>query len=282
MSVIHRAVAKAEGEGRLTWTTIDKAGSAALKPPDPPKGAARPVPEVTRTVDVPRTNGARLNPLFVAATDPTSPAAEQYRLLRTRLAHRPMGARTQLLLITSPRPGEGKTTTCANLALTMAQEFQSRVVLVEADLRRPTLAGLFGVPSGPGVVDVLLGAASLDDALVAVPGQHLYLLPAGVPAVRSSELLASAQMHALAEVLRGRFDRIVVDTPPVTQADTHVLASLADGVLMVVRAGVTPRPAVEQALSGVDRERLVGVVLNEVADAPDAGYAGMQPRASGE
>jgi capsular exopolysaccharide synthesis family protein len=226
--------------------------------------------------------GVPLSPLFVAATEPGSSAAEQYRLLRTRLEGRDQGRRAQFIVVTSPGVGDGKTTTSANLALTMAQEFQHTVVLVEADLRRPTLAGLFGVRAEPGLVDVLVGAATLDDALVNVPGHNLFVLPAGFAAGRSTELLASSMMARVADALRARFDRIVIDTPPVTLADTHVLARLADGVLFVVRAGVTPRPALEHALAGVDRERVIGIVLNEVDETPgEYAYQGPQPRGSG-
>jgi capsular exopolysaccharide synthesis family protein len=220
--------------------------------------------------------------LFVAATEPGSAAAEQYRLLRTRLEGREHGRRSHFVLVTSPGVGDGKTITSANLALTMAQEFQHTVVLVEADMRRPTLAALFGVRAEPGLVDVLVGAATLEDALVTVPGHNLFVLPAGLAAGRSTELLASSMMARVADSLRARFDRIVIDTPPVTLADTHVLARLADGVLMVVRAGVTPRPALEHALAGVDRDRVMGIVLNEVDETPgEYAYQSPPPGGSG-
>ena len=146
----------------------------------------------------------------------------------------------------------------------MAQDFNHSVVLVEADLRRPTLAGLCGVSPDRGLVDVLVGGAPLEDAMVQLPEQNLFVLPAGPVTSRSPELLGSSMMNRLIETLRSRFSRIVVDSPPVTLADTHVLARLADGVLIVVRAGVTSRPALEHALEGVERERIAGLVLNDV------------------
>jgi capsular exopolysaccharide synthesis family protein len=163
----------------------------------------------------------------------------------------------------------------------MSQEFQHRVLLVEADLRRPSLAGLFGARRSPGLTDVLLGAATLDDALIQVPGQPLQLLPAGDGLARSTELLASSTMQQIVDTLRTRFDRIVFDTPPMTLSDTHVLVRLADGVLIVVRSGVTPRPAVERALAGLDRRKLVGLVLNEVDVKPDT-YSYQYDESSGE
>lgn len=281
-------VVRPPGESR-PWE-VPREGSAGFGETSPPSpgfdGTAPPSPGLDGTstsLGEGRSDEVPFSPLFVVATDPGSAAAEQFRLLRTRLEARDKFGRTQLLLVTSPRLGEGKTTTSANLALAMSQEFQHKVVLVEADLRRPTLAALFGVQEGPGLADVLMGAATLDDALVAVPGHHLFLLPAGAAATRSTELFGSPAMQRIVDGLRARFDRIVVDTPPVTLADTHVLARMADGVLIVVRAGVTPRPAVERALAGVDRQRLMGIVLNEVDEKPDEyAYPGQYARASGE
>ena len=286
MTRLHRAVEKAEREGLLTWTQPADPGVRAaaveqLTEPTPP------VPDVHPThdddadgFDAPVHAQLQLDPVLVAAMAPGSAAAEQFRLLRTRIEGREQGRRVQTLIVTSPRIGDGKTTTCANLALTMAQEFQQKVVLVEADLRRPTLAAQFGVPPEPGLIDVLVGAATLDEAVAVVPGHHLWLLPAGAAVARSSELLSSSMMQRVIASLRGRFHRIVMDTPPVALADTLVLARLADGVLVVVRAGVTPRPAVERALAGVDRDRLLGLVLNEVDDTADE-YA-YAARSSGE
>jgi capsular exopolysaccharide synthesis family protein len=286
MSRIQSAVAKAEREGLLTWTSGYGRQERSARAPLSSAATIDPVtpvaPPAASGWDAQAAPAVALSPLFVAANEPDSPAAEQYRLLRTRLEGRDPRKRSQFLLVTSPGVGDGKTVTSANLALTMAQEFQHTVALVEADMRRPGLAALFGVRAEPGLVDVLVGAATLDDALVPVPGHNLFVLPAGLAAGRSTELLASAMMGRVAEALRARFDRVVIDTPPMTLADTHVLARLADGVLFVVRAGVTPQPALEQALAGVDRDRVIGIVLNDVDTqpseyayaAPQLGHAG--------
>jgi capsular exopolysaccharide synthesis family protein len=270
MSRLQRAVAKAEREGLLAWTGREEAARPVTTHYEAPP--ERPVsPEVDRVwpadVDATEPEPAdvpHISPLFVAATHPSSSAAEQYRLLRTRLEGRDRGRRAQLVLVTSPGAGDGKTTTSANLALTMAQDFNHSVVLVEADMRRPTLAGLCGISPERGLVDVLIGSSPLEEVLVQPPGQNLFVLPAGQATGRSAELLGSSMMARLIDMLRTRFDRIVVDSPPVTLADTHVLARIADGILIVVRAGVTSRPALEHALEGVERERIAGLVLNDV------------------
>lgn len=285
MSRIQRAVEKAEREGLLTWTRArDERASPATAVedyPELPPLESDPAISAEPPWEAPAATHEPFSRSFVAATEPGSPAAEEYRVLRTRLEGRDHTRRTQFVLVTSPRIGDGKTTTSANLALTLAQESQHRVLLVEADLRRPSLAGRFGVRPEPGLVDVLLGTAPLEDALVAVPGQQLSLLPAGFATARSTGLLASSMMQRVADALRARFDRIVVDTPPAALADTHVLARLADGVLVVVRAGVTPRPALERALSAIDRQRLLGVVLNGVDETPDDyAYPARRPQSS--
>jgi len=278
MSRLQRAVAKAEREGLLAWTGREDGRRSATQRdvPPPNRQVPRDLDPASPDFDSPESDGTergRLSPLFVAATQPTSAAAEQYRLLRTRLEGRDRGRRAQLVLVTSPGSGDGKTTTSGNLALTMSQDFNHSVVLVEADMRRPTLASLSGISQEHGLVDVLVGAATLDDVLVQPPGQNLFVLPAGQPTARSTELLGSSMMSRLIEALRTRFDRIVVDSPPVTLSDTHVLARLADCVLIVVRAGVTSRPALEHALEGVERERIAGLVLNDV-DLSVSAYPG--------
>src|SRR5262245_31505543 len=216
---------------------------------------------------------ARLNPLLVAGLAPKSLAAEQYRQLRTRLAHAENAHALRTVLITSPQKGEGKSITAANLALTMAQELQRRVVIVEADLRKPSVQQLFGLPSGPGLAEYLSGAADLRDVMKFLPAHNLTVITAGVTPTNPAELLGSTAMRRLLDQLRTRFDRVILDTPPVLPlADVAVLAPMVDGALLVVRAGVTPKPAIENALRGFDSSRLIGIVLNESGMEDDYRY----------
>jgi capsular exopolysaccharide synthesis family protein len=272
MSRIHRIVEKAQRDGLLTRTrAIEEPAplAAEVEPPFVPPEPPAPFAEATMPIAAPEAAPAAErapDPLLVVAAAPRSAVAEQYRLLRTRLAARANGRPLQLLVVTSPLVGDGKTITSANLALAIAQEYQRRVVLVEADLRRPCLASLFGLGDPPGLADVLAGIATLDEALVPVPEHHLTVLAGGTPPARSAELLGSPAMRRVVDALRARFDRIVCDSPPAVLADTHVLAGLGDGVLLVVRAGVTPRPALERALGVLPDGRVVGLVLNDVDD----------------
>ena len=216
---------------------------------------------------------ARLNPLLVAGLSPKSLAAEQYRQLRTRLAHAENAHALRTVLVTSPQKGEGKSLTSANLALTIAQELQRRVVIVEADLRKPSLQHLFGLPPGPGLAEYLVGAAELKDIMKFLPDHNLTVITAGMAPTNPAELLGSTAMRRLLDQLRTRFDRVILDTPPVLPlADVAVLAPMVDGALLVVRAGVTPKPAIENALRSFDSSRLIGIVLNESGMEDDYRY----------
>ena len=214
------------------------------------------------SVTLPATGG--LDERLVAALAPQSLAAEQYRLLRTRVTQAENGKAFRAIVVTSPAKGDGKSLTAANLALTMAQEFQQRVLLVDADLRRPSIHDLFGIPETPGLTGVLMGGATVDDALVPIPDQRLTVMPCGTIPSHPAELLASSAMRRLLDTLRTRFDRVILDMPPVEPlADVSITAAMVDGVLLVVRAGMTPKPAIERALSGLEPDKVLGLVFND-------------------
>ena len=221
---------------------------------------------VAPAIDVapPASRTFELDPHLVAALAPTSLAAEQYRSLRTRIKRAEGNRSMRAMAITSPAKGDGKSLTAANLALTMGQEFQQRILLVDADLRRPALHQLFGLGDGPGLSDILMGGVEVDDVLVTLPEYHLTILPAGTPPSHPAEMLGSAAMRRVLDTLRTRFDRILIDMPPVAPlADVNIMAPMVDGLLMIVRAGITPKPAIERALAGLDMSKVLGLVLNE-------------------
>jgi Mrp family chromosome partitioning ATPase len=157
--------------------------------------------------------GTRLDRRLLAAIAADSIAAEQYRALRTRIFHAYSGAAVHVVLITSPGRGEGKTLTASNLGLTMAQDYQRRICVVDADLRHPQLQRLFGLPDGPGLSEVLAGEATLEEALVTVEDHQISILPAGRAPARPAELLGTTAMRRTIETLRSQFDRVVVDAP---------------------------------------------------------------------
>jgi capsular exopolysaccharide synthesis family protein len=287
MSRIQEILSKAEREGtvRRTRSLSDGTAAAAVVPSPPPPRLQQPAfdslsapwtPTATApALETPEPNVVTptLDARLIAALAPQAPAAERYRLLRTRIKRAESGRSVKSIIVTSPARGDGKSLTASNLALTMAQEFHQRVLLLDADLRRPSIAALFGIPEGPGLSDVLLGLHDLENALVNLPDQHLTVLPAGSPAAQPAELLGSAAMRRVLDTLRNRFDRILLDMPPVAPlADVHVMAPIADGVLMVVRAGITPKPAIERALSGLDMGKVLGLVLNAAGEPGPDGY----------
>jgi capsular exopolysaccharide synthesis family protein len=211
-----------------------------------------------------RTARATLHPALVAAISPHSVVAERYRGIRGRITAAEEAGPLRSIVVTSPGPRAGKSITAANLALAMAQEYQRNVVLVDASLRGSSVHRLFGIDAGPGLADVLAGDASLEQALVYLPEYRLTLLPAGQAPQFPTELLGSSAMRRAIDTLRARFDRILIDLPPVLGlADAGTVAPLADGVVMVVRAGVTKRPALEDALGVFDEDKVLGVVLND-------------------
>lgn len=225
--------------------------------------AATPVPAVAPVRVI---KGARLDPRLVVAMSTDAVAAEQYRALRTRIFHTDNGPAVSVVLVTSPGRGEGKTLTVANLGLTMAQDYQRRICIVDADLRHRQIHRLFGLPDGPGLSDVLDGTASLEEALITIEDRQITVLPAGRATAHPAELLGTASMRRTLETLRSRFDRVLIDAPAVTPlADIGILTPLVDSVLLVVRAGVTSKPAIHDATAVIDAAKLLGVVLNDAA-----------------
>ena len=244
---------------RFAWNPgEDLAPSVADESPLPP--APR---ELAPAVAARPVFGTTLDKDMVAALSPFSPAAEQFRTLRTRIAQVESAGQRRVILVTSPGTGDGKTVTAANLALTMAQEFQRQVLLIDGDLRNARLHECLGIPREPGLSDVLAGDVPLEDALVSLSEYRVIALPAGTPHGRPTELLSSEPMRRLIENLGRRFDRVVIDSTAAHFADAGVLEPLVDGVLLIVRAGRTSRPSVARALGLVPRAKLLGLVLND-------------------
>jgi capsular exopolysaccharide synthesis family protein len=277
MSRIQEILAKADREGtagRLATRpaagapapTVPAAVETALLRTRPFTAASDPVLPVPAAAPIaPRTATATLHPSLVAAIDPHSTAAEQYRSIRTRLTLREETGPIRAIAVTSPAARDGKSITAANLALAMSQELQRSVVLVDANLRNPGVHALFAVDAVPGFSEVLSGRATLDEALIYLPEFRLTLLPAGTAPEYPTELLGSTEMRRTLDALGSRFDRILLDLPAVTGvADAGTVAPMLDGLLMVVRAGHTQRPTLDQALAAIEPDKVLGVVLNEI------------------
>jgi capsular exopolysaccharide synthesis family protein len=217
-------------------------------------------------------NGAGRNGVageLVAATRVHSVGAEAYRTLRTNLQFSQAVANLRSVVVTSPSGGEGKTTTAANLAVTFAQQ-GSRVLLVDCDVRRPRVHGVFHRPKEPGLTDVLLGTVSVEEAIqqTTVPG--LSIIAAGtLPSVSATDLLSGPVLRSLMTSLGADYELVILDAPPVlVAANAAVLGTAVDGVLLVVRAGQTDPASAQDAIHQLTAvgAHVIGAVLND----PDA------------
>lgn len=200
---------------------------------------------------------------LVCFTDDDSLASEAFRLLGVRLQHIRRDRALRKLLITSTIPQEGKSMTAANLACTLAQKTQQKVLLLEGDLRRPSLSIEFGLARNPGLCECLQGTRSLIKSIYRLEGAGLWILPAGSAHGNALELLQSGGLPAIMDQLVGWFDWIVIDSPPILPlADTSVWARMADGILMVTRQGITQKRHLQRGLEAIEQKKLIGALLN--------------------
>jgi exopolysaccharide transport family protein len=213
---------------------------------------------------------------LVTKSRPRSQMAESYRALRTSLLLTFPGGPPKVILITSALPEEGKTTTSVNSAIVLAQK-GTRVLLIDADLRRPSIHKTLGMGPTLGLSNVLTGTANLQQAIIpSTILPDLFLLPAGTPPPNPAELLASTKMKNVLEELRKHYDHIVIDSPPtLSVTDAVVMSTAADAVVLVIRSGHTTKPALRRArdiLLQVNA-RVCGVLVNAVnLNSPDYYY----------
>jgi capsular exopolysaccharide synthesis family protein len=201
----------------------------------------------------------------VVHSDPRSLGADRYRLLRARLLERTAKAKQKTLLVTSPVPEDGKSTMALNLATALAEQGKRSVLILEADFFRPSLRRVLRVAPGPGLAECLQGNSDPLAALRRIEPLGWYFLPAGRAVSNPTELVQSARFSPLLAQLEARFEWILVDSPPMAPvADLLALRAQADGCLLVVRAGQTPRETVEEAVRQLGREYVLAVVLNGV------------------
>ncbi|BCR05288.1 polysaccharide biosynthesis protein [Desulfuromonas versatilis] len=207
------------------------------------------------------------NPFLVASGKALPAVAEEYKKLKSMVIRLTKGKQFKnSLVVTSTVAAEGKSLTALNLATTLAQEYDHTVLLVDADLRKPSIHKLLGLQPQVGLVHCLKGDASLEDALVKTGIGKLVVLPAGGVVSDPVELLSSNRMKQIIKELKARYPEryVIIDTPPVLPfAEAQVLASQADGVLFVIREGCAKASHVKEALETVKGVNLLGVVYND-------------------
>jgi non-specific protein-tyrosine kinase len=205
---------------------------------------------------------------------PDAPEVEHYKILRTQIQQRGMEKGWNTFMITSALPGEGKTLTAINLALTFAKAFNQTVLLVDSDLRQQRVHEYLGFESDCGLIDYLLGERPLQDLIVWPGIEKLTVISGGRQVYESTELLGSPRMKELVHEMKSRYpDRFVFfDAPPLLAgADAMAFAPLVDGILLVVEAGRTALPDIQKALAMIPREKFIGFTLNRNR-APDKKY----------
>jgi len=222
---------------------------------------------------------ARNLPIIQSLEDSRSVIGEEFRLLRAKLQEvRQQRSRIDCLAVVSSLPGEGKSTISLGLSTALARDLGQRVLLIEGDLRRPSISDDLGLPPFPGLADWLNGGAQRIPLRRVEPG-GFFLLGAGTAELERPEDIGSPRMEALLRAARDRFDIVVLDTTPILPvADVVLLQDLVDGLLLVVRSRMTPRSAIREALGKIRSDKLIGVVLNDQREYRDSymthAYAG--------
>ncbi len=203
---------------------------------------------------------------LVTHFEPKSPISEAYRTFRTNLQFARLDSPLKTILVTSSGPSEGKSTTVANLAITMSQ-MGTKTILIDSDLRRPVLHSIFNLQRAPGLTNYLAGNVPWKEIVQETPIENLSLLTCGVLPPNPSELLGSKKMRMLLEELKEKYDMILFDSPPVIAVtDAAVLSTLLDGVVLVSSSGSTSREALSRAITLLEnvKGRLIGGVLNKI------------------
>lgn len=235
-------------------------------------------PPFTFEPSVPTTiclDDTRLHTRLVLFTDPQSTGCEQYRTLRTQVFHAAERQLTQVILVTSAVAGEGKTSTILNLAWAIAQSKEKRVLVIDGDLRRPSVSSYLGLDFELGFGEVISEVSEALPSIVRVAESSLYILSSSREAAQPAELLSKERVGETLNELRKYFDYILIDAPPVVAfADARLLANHADAVIVVVRAGLAGHSTVERAIEALPANRILGVVLNGADQMSEVGYYG--------
>jgi protein-tyrosine kinase len=277
-----RPIDGAAADGPVDWANEaplhrDEPFAAEAQPieyeAEPPKATAAPPPRVEAANDV-ELDQLILAEKLVVGAGVDAGSVEQFRRLAAQLYLSQTERRTRLVMVASALPGEGKTLTATNLALTLSQSYKRQVLLVDGDLRRPDLHQLFQVPNMTGLNDGIRSEVERKVPLIRI-SEHLTLLTAGRPDADPMSVLSSDRMRRVLAEAREKFEWVIIDTPPLgLLSDAHLLTSMIDAAVLVVQAGRTPLAAIKRAIEALGRERIVGVVLNRVdRDQLQAEYA---------
>ncbi len=201
--------------------------------------------------------------LLVNPAKPKDAPAEEFRSLRTRLNHLQSSQPLHTLVVSSASPGEGKSFTATNLAMSQAQLSGKRILLADFDFRRPSVDRVFGIKGKPGLTDYLTGKVGIHEIIHRVANTNLFIITAGESVSNPLELLNLRECNTLLDALRDHFDWVILDSPPLLfAADGNLLATMADGTILVVRIGSTTYDSVTRALQSLCENNVLGIVVN--------------------
>lgn len=231
--------------------------------------AARQLPDfVSWTVDA-----TRVEPRLVAITHPNSNYCEEYRSLRTHVLHKSQKQKLQSVVVASVNPSEGKSVTAINLSWLLAQTDGVRCLIIDSDLRMPSLADYLGIEADKGLSDILTGDATLAESIIRLEPSGLHILPGGEARADVAELISGPKFKEILREAREMFDYIIIDAPPLgIFTDATVLINHADGAMLVVRANRTKYNSLERVLEQLPKDRMLGVVLNQCEEVLDESH----------
>jgi exopolysaccharide/PEP-CTERM locus tyrosine autokinase len=218
----------------------------------------------------------KIDPNLVSVVNPESLETEIFKVLRGKILFPASGKPPRSIMVTSAVPGEGKSFVAANLAVNMAQNIEDHVLLMDCDLRRPTMHRLFGLGRVKGLSEHLANGNKIPDLLIKTGLGKLSLFPSGTPPHNPSEVLSSAKMANLLEELKTRYqDRylIIESPPPMLAPETSAIAKQVDAIIVVIKFGSTPMDAVEELIDNLGKEKIIGAVINRF-DARTSRYYG--------
>jgi protein-tyrosine kinase len=258
MSKIYKALEKAERERSTEFKEVQP---SVWRPKERKIERHRIIPKPKKVEAI--VSEQRLVSLF----QPQSLASEQFRKLRTHLLNLRIPESPKTILVTSATDSEGKTLIAANLAAGLATDLQAHALLVDCDLRSPSIAQLFDLRNDKGLSDYLIEDRKVSDLLMKTGVEKLSFLPGGSIQDNPTELIGSKKMEALVHELKSRYnDRYVIfdSTPLLTTSEPEILSKWVDGIIFVVRAGITPRETIKQALLSIENGKILGFVLNDI------------------
>ena len=249
-----------------------KTAGATLDADGSTRAAQKRLPEFARW----EVEAERVEPRLVSITQPHSTYTEEYRSLRTHVIHRSQRQKLQSIVVASVNPAEGKTITSLNLSWLLAQTDGVKALIIDCDLRMPSLTDYIGIETDRGLSDIFDGTCKLTDTIIRLEPSGLHLLPGGEARQDVAELLSGPKFREILHEAREMFDYVIIDAPPLgVFTDATVLINEADGAMMVVRAGKTKYSDIDRVLDSLPRDRMLGVILNqseEVLTESNYGY----------